>query len=144
MTKIFRPLAVPVLALGLALLSGCGGDDGMAEVTGKVTVNGEIPAVGSSINFIPSDGKAQSAGASIENGKYSTKVPVGMSKVEIRVPRPVSRPKPGPKVGGPGPGGPSDRIEESLPPEYNNQTKLTLDVKPGQNEKDWLIEVHKK
>jgi hypothetical protein len=120
------------LLAALALAAGCGGSK-TAEVTGTVTVDGQVPAEGSSITFFPTDGKG-SAGALIEGGKYTAKdVPVGTGKVEIRVPRPAGRP--GKPQAGPGPGG--DIIEESLPAKYNDKTELTFDVKPGKNEKNW-------
>jgi hypothetical protein len=121
----------------LAFLPGC--DDGprTAEVTGTVKVAGQIPPAGSSITFIPTDGKSPTAGATLQDGRYSVRVPVGITKVEIRVPRPVARP--GPKVQGPGSEG--GLIEESLPAKYNDQTELTFEVKPGKNEKDWDLPV---
>src|SRR5206468_6268078 len=84
----------------LAFLPGCDDSQRTAEVTGTVKVAGQTPPVGSSITFIPTDGKSQTAGATLLDGRYSVRVPVGMTKVEIRVPRPVARP--GPKVQGPG------------------------------------------
>jgi hypothetical protein len=122
------------LVIAALALAGCEGGPRMGEVTGTVTVDGKTPAPGSSISFVPADGKAPSAGALIQDGRYTTSVPVGTAKVEIRVPRPMSRPK-GPAQGGPGPGG--DIIEESLPAKYNDKTELTFEVKPGKNEKNW-------
>ena len=131
--------------LACLLLGGCGDDGATGTVKGKVTVNGEIPMDGSSINFVSSDGKSQSAGDTLKQGNYSATVPVGTCKVEIRVPRPQTRAKPGPKSGGPGPGpGAGGIIEESLPAEYNDKTTLTLDVKPGSNEKNWDIQTKTK
>jgi hypothetical protein len=121
------------LLAALLAVAGCGGSKS-AEVTGTVTVDGQVPAEGSSITFIPTDGKSRSAGALIEGGKYTARdVPVGTAKVEIRVPRPAGRP--GKPQAGPGPGG--DIIEESLPAKYNDKTELTFDVKSGRNEKNW-------
>ncbi len=127
--------------LGVLVLVGCS-EDKMAEVTGVVTVNGEIPAEGSSINFIPADGKSPSAGATLDKGKYSVRVPLGAMKVELRVPRPRNAAKGNFSKAGPGPGG--DWIEESLPPEYNNSTTLTYEVKVGKNEKNWDIQTKQK
>jgi len=124
-------------------LNGCGDDSKTGTVSGKVTVNGEIPMDGSSINFVSSDGKSSSAGDTLKQGKYSTTVPIGTVKVEIRVPRPQTRAKPGPKSDGPGPGA-GGFIEESLPAEYNDKTTLTLEVKPGSNEKNWDIQTKTK
>src|SRR5262245_60136601 len=79
------------LLVGLLALAGCDNGAKTGEVTGTVTVDGQTPAVGSSITFIPADGKAQSAGCLIENGKYTAKVPVGASKVEIVYRSPLAR-----------------------------------------------------
>ena len=129
-----RPAWLGASALVLvALLPSCDSGPQTAEVTGTVKVAGQIPPAGSSITFIPTDGKSQTAGAALQDGRYSVRVPVGMTKVEIRVPRPVARP--GPNVQGPGAEG--GLIEESLPAKYNDQTELTFEVKPGKNEKDW-------
>src|SRR5262249_5370606 len=114
-----------------ALLTLAGGDRGpkMAEVSGTVTVDGQVPAPGSSISFIPADGNGPTAGCLIENGHYKTRVPVGTAKVQIHVPRVIA------PASGVGPSG--DRVTESLPPKYNSQTELTFDVKSGRNEKNW-------
>src|SRR5205085_1648017 len=105
-------------------------------VTGTVKVNGQTPAAGSSITFIPADGKSPTTGAVLDEGRYSVRVPVGTAKVEIRVPRPVA--KKGPKIEGPGSEG--GLIEESLPAKYNDQTELSIDVKSGKNQKDWELQ----
>jgi len=123
--------------VALAAPVGCGSNSNVGVVSGKVTVDGQIPAAGSSITFIPSDGKSQTAGDLIENGFYSAEVSLGKSKVEIRVPRPAKgamAPKAGP--GSEGPGG-AGLIEESLPAKFNDATELVIDVKPGKNAKDW-------
>ena len=56
-----------------------------------------------------------------------------MSKVAIRVPKVVGERKlydtPDSPV--------QPLMEESLPPEFNDRTELTLDVKPGVNERDF-------
>jgi hypothetical protein len=128
-------------ALLLAVLSaGCGSTSGGGQVSGTVTVDGQVPAEGSSITFLPTDGQSPSAGDLIEQGRYSADVSVGMSKVEIRVPRAVSSgANPSGSNQGPGPGAGGGRIEESLPAKYNDQTELSLDVKPGANSKNWEL-----
>ena len=88
---------------------------------------------GSSITFIPTDGKSPTAGSPVENGKYTARVPVGTAKVEIRVPRTVGKPK----AAKAGPGAEGDLVEESLPAKYNDNTELRMEVKSGQNNKDW-------
>jgi hypothetical protein len=116
------------------LVAGCGGKSGMGHVSGKVTVDGQVPPPGSSITFFPVDGNASSAGAVLEEGNYSVDVPQGESRVEIRVPKPV--PNPNPSTQGPGAG---DRITEALPPKYNDQSELKLTIVAGDNPKNWDV-----
>ena len=112
----------------------------MGEVGGTVSVDGRPPAEGSSITFIPTDGKGSGGGSSIKDGKYAVTLTAGDYKVEIRVPEPVGAAKgaKGAKAEGPGPGGPAN-IKESLPAKYNDRTELTLAVKAGKNEKNWEL-----
>jgi hypothetical protein len=121
------------LLTALALAVGCG-PAGTGEVTGTVKVDGQPAPLGSSITFIPADGKSPTAGALIEDGKYTTRVPVGPSKVQIRAPKTVAKPKAAKQEG---PGADADLVEESLPAKYNDNTTLTYDVKPGTQTKDW-------
>lgn len=121
-------------ALVLCLLggsTGCG--DGTAdrgEVKGSVLVNGKRAETGA-VSFMPVDGKSPTTGGKIVDGKYSVEVPIGMSKVAIRVPIVVGERKlyntPDSPV--------QPIMEESLPPEFNDRTELTLDVKAGVNER---------
>jgi hypothetical protein len=128
--------AVPAV-LVLVGIAGCGGGSTTGEVSGAFTVDGQPPAAGSSITFIPTDGKSPTAGATISGSTYSAQVPVGISKVEIRAPRPARRAAS--STGGPGPGSSGGLIEESLPAKYNDQSELTIDVKRGSNPKDWNL-----
>jgi hypothetical protein len=129
MATIGRAAGAVGLVTVLALAAGCGGTSTSGEVTGTVKVDGKVPPPGSSITFFPMDGKSSTAGGLIEDGKYSVRVPVGMAKIEIRAPRPVSRPKDA--KAGPGPQG--DLVEESLAAKYNDESELRLDVRPGKN-----------
>jgi hypothetical protein len=118
----------------IGLLAGCSAESPTAEVSGTVTVDGVLVEKGS-IGFIPVDGKTQTAGDKIENGKYTAKVPVGAMKVQIRVPKVTGKKKvyeTGDMY--------RDTFSESLPKKYNDQTELRFDVKAGQkNEKDWEL-----
>jgi hypothetical protein len=123
------------------VVAGCETGPATGDVSGTVKVDGQTPAEGSSITFMPADGQSPTAGATIVQGRYTAKVPVGKVKVEIRVPRPAAAPSDataGPGGGGPGAGG-GGWIEESLPARYNDATELTIDVKPGKNAKDWEL-----
>jgi len=115
----------------LALASGCGGGDPTrGEVKGTVIVNGQ-PAETGAISFTPVDGNSPTSGGKIVAGEYSVEVPFGMSKVAIRVPKVVGERKlydtPDSPV--------QPLMAESLAPEFNDRTELTLDVKPGVNER---------
>jgi len=107
------------------------------EVTGTVTVDGQVPARGSSITFFPVDGKSQTAGGVLTDGKYTATVPIGTAKVEIRAPKPATR-----KVERGGKEGyetSPEFIEESLPAKYNDKTELTYEVTAGRQEKNWEL-----
>jgi len=122
------------LLSALALAAGCGPGPGTGEVSGTVTVDGQPAPPGSSITFVPADGKAPTAGALIEDGRYTARVPVGPAKVQVRAPKSIAKRKAGKREG---PGAEGDLVEESLPAKYNDSTTLTYDVKPGTNTKDW-------
>jgi hypothetical protein len=128
-----RFAAAAGLLAALAAAAGCDAGPRTGEVTGTVTVDGRVPAEGSSISFIPADGGSPTAGDLIENGRYAALVPVGTAKVQIRVPRPVGG------SAGPAEGPEGDVIEESLPERYNDRTELTFEVKSGRNEKNWAV-----
>ena len=125
------------VALATILAVGCDTGPTMGVVSGTITIDGEVAPVGSSITFIPTEGAGPTAGAMVEEGKYTAEVPVGTSKVEIRAPRELGirfaqREGPGSEeAGGTG------QIRESLPPRYNDNTELTFDVQKGENLKDW-------
>lgn len=121
-----------LLLLALSLLAaGCGGSD-LATVTGTVTVDGEPAKVGA-IAFFAADGRAPSAGAPIIDGRYSAEVSPGLCHVQIRVSKVV-----GEKRIYDTPDSPVRKIwAEALPPKFNDNTELELDIRPGTNEKNY-------
>jgi hypothetical protein len=125
---------VGLFAAGLLAVAGCSDGGKMADVSGTVTVDGKTPEKGS-ITFIPADGKSQTAGADIIDGKYTARVPVGKAKVEIRVPKVVGKRKLYNTPDSPY----QETMEEVLPAKYNNKTELTFDVQSGSNEKNWEL-----
>ena len=101
-------------------------------VSGTIVVDG-VPAEMGSIAFIPVDGLSSTAGASITDGKYTAVVPLGSAKVQIRVNKKI-----GEKRIYNTPDSPIQPIlAEVLPPKFNNETELLLDVKPGENQQDY-------
>jgi hypothetical protein len=118
----------------LVAATGCGSGDGLAEVRGTVTVDGEPAKVGA-VTFIPVDGASQTAGAKIVDGAYAARVPPGTFKVEVRVSKVV-----GERKVYDAPDAPVKQIlAEMLPPRYNDESELTLGVKPGENRKDFAL-----
>jgi hypothetical protein len=113
------------------LFMGCSSNNESAEVTGTILVDGQLAQKGS-MSFVPEDGKSQTAGCEIKDGKYLATVPAGKMKVEIRIPT-----EDGKKEIYPGQFAP--KFKEILPEKYNTKTTLTMEVKPGKNEKDWVL-----
>ena len=114
-----------------SLLAGCDRTR-MATVTGTVKVNGNLLEKGT-ITFTPVDGKRQVTGGEITGGNYSVKVPPGLMKVSLSAPKVVGKKKVYPT-----PTSPEMPITvEALPPRYNDNTELQLEVTSGTVEKDF-------
>lgn len=83
----FAKVWIRLSAVGLLLVccGGCGSSSGRQAVTGVVTVDGK-PLASGSINFQPAPGlKAPSAGAAIENGRFSIPADQGLLPGEYQV-----------------------------------------------------------
>ena len=113
-----RLLACAAFGL-LPLLSGCGAAE--SEVSGTVLMDGQPLAEGEIIFEDPAKATTPAA-EKIVNGKYSLKVLPGPKKVKILSSRLTGRPDP---VMG------MSAREQAIGPEYNEQTKLTADIKAG-------------
>jgi hypothetical protein len=113
---------VAVAGILIVCVVGCGGN-GLTPVGGVVTLDGQALAEGT-IHFAPADGQGPSQAAVIREGKYSTELALTKYKVQIFAPRPA---KVVAKLDENGPGG-GPRMEELLPPRYNIQSELTLNV----------------
>jgi hypothetical protein len=125
-----RPATILIVA---TLVAGCAKSN-IGVVTGTITVDG-APAKSGSIAYFPVNRKSSTAGAEIVDGRYTAKVPLGTSIVEVRVPKVL-----GQKKLYNTPDSPLKQIlAESLPPKYNDQTELTLDVQPGENHQDYQL-----
>ncbi|QDU88922.1 hypothetical protein Pla175_23060 [Pirellulimonas nuda] len=111
---------------------GCGGPkEGFAIVRGAVIVDG-APVDAGKISFFPLGGAANPVGTGISQGKYVIEVPIGESRIEVRVSKVV-----GEKRLYNTPDSPVRKIfAESLPDKYNNESELQIDVKPGENTRD--------
>ena len=70
-------LVTTTFSLILAALVGCGGgDDGLHQISGQVSVEG-TPIDQGSITFLSADGGTPSAGGVIREGAYQANVPPG-------------------------------------------------------------------
>lgn len=126
-----------VWALMLIFAVGCG-DSTTGIVTGTVTVDGE--PVSGAITFAAVDGKTGPAGGPIVDGLYTATVPVGMSKVAIRVAKVIGTQKlydtPDSKI--------HELTDEMLPPKYNDESELTYEIPSGKSTKNFDIELPKR
>lgn len=113
--------------LGFAV--GCGGEPGPRkyEITGTVKFDGKEIATGD-IMFVPENKSIGAEGGKIENGKYTMKAREGKNRVEIRATRTV----PGKK----GPMG-EDWVEQFIPDQFNEKSKLSADVGSGKTTHDF-------
>jgi hypothetical protein len=95
----------------------------LPAVSGAVNVDGQPLAAGT-MQFAPLEGDVPSEAARIKNGAFSTKLHRTKYKVQIYAPR---ESKVVAKLDEKGPGG-GPTMEETLPPRYNVQSELTLEV----------------
>jgi hypothetical protein len=103
-------------------------------VTGAISVDGKPAALGS-IALIPVDGRGSTAGAEIIDGKYAVEALFNTYKVEIRVPKVVGEQKLYDA-----PDSPMKKLmAETLPPRYNDETELRLEIKPGETRQDYKL-----
>jgi hypothetical protein len=109
---------VVLVAVALAA-AGCGGSE--SEVSGTVTVDGQ-PLKEGDIIFEAADGSVTPAAGKIVDGKYSLKILPGPKKVRINASRPTR--KPDPVMG-------AAARESMIAAEFNEQTRLTADIKAG-------------
>jgi len=126
-------IAVLLISFLVSFLSGCS-DSNRATVTGTVTIDGQ-PVKSGSIAFFPIDEKSPTTGASIADGQYTSQVPLGAAKVQIRVAKKVGEKKLYNTADSPV----QPIMKETLPAKYNDDTELQLDVKPGNTVKNFEL-----
>jgi hypothetical protein len=125
----------------LLLAFGCGGGrQDRGAISGSVKLDGK-PVERGSILFTPIEGARGSvAGGEIENGRYQlpSKIgpAIGRSRVEIRAMRktgkmvPKAFARPGEMV--------PEQIE-AIPRRFNTESKLNVEIKPGDNTADFDV-----
>ncbi len=145
----YRAFLCSLTGMLLLCVIGCGGKSGLefkkARVNGMVTYKGEPLEMGK-IRFIP-DGEVvggKVAGevvfADIIDGQYSIPeiegVTVGKNRVEIRSYRSTGRMLDASSEDGKK----AEEYEQFLPLIYNAQSKLSVDIKEGENKRDFDLE----
>ncbi|HXG08401.1 MAG TPA: hypothetical protein VNK04_01290 [Gemmataceae bacterium] len=113
--------------LGAVLASGCDRGPSLGTVNGEVTLDGE-PIKDGAITFEPVAGDTPTAGATIQDGKFTAQVPVGKHRVKISASKPTGKKyraydtPDSPVV---------DEVMEIIPAVYNTKSKLTIEVQSG-------------
>ncbi len=131
------PGLASMLTVGAVLLSllslGCE-DPTIGILSGSVLVDGESAKTGS-IAFFPVDGKSFTAGGVIEDGQYTARVPLGESRVEIRIPKVVGEERLYDTPDSPT----QPLLEEALPARYNDQSTLRITVESGEKKLNFEV-----
>jgi hypothetical protein len=130
----FSPRLLPTfLALLLLLLAGCGPRSNRLAVSGAVTLDGAPLDAGSIRLTSTGNGKLFASGAMIQNGKFHVPqekgVPPGTYRVEISSPDTAAPPVV--YKGVPGEPALPPTAPERIPPEYNSNSKQTIEVSTG-------------
>jgi hypothetical protein len=124
-------ILLSVILASVVCLSGCGGDQNLAVVYGKVTLNGE-PLPKAFLTFIPQGGKGSpSYGKTDEAGRYEMQFSdsasgawIGKNLVQISTADAIN---------------PEKTIPERVPPAYNKTSDLYRTVEQGKNQFDFEL-----
>jgi len=124
-----RLLVRALVVVAVGLMSGCtGGSAGRHAITGTVNLDGS-PLEKGNVSFQPLENGRTSSGAIISGGKFSIPadkgLPVGKYRVEVHAAAPGT-PAPDPNAL-PGSGPPPPK--ELIPPDWNETSKQTIEVK---------------
>jgi len=125
---------IPSLTLLCLMAAGC--DASRPVLEGTVTLDG-VPIEKGTIMLTPADGKGPTAGCGITAGTYRLQVSPGTKQVSINANRKAGTM---PDPTSPGSGARIDRYEEYVPKRYNDETELSVTVKPGRNVADFALE----
>ncbi|WP_145367431.1 hypothetical protein [Maioricimonas rarisocia] len=127
-----------LVALTVIGLTGCGGGpayDGPRRfpLSGSVTFDGE-PVTGGMISFVPEDGKSNPAGGPIEDGTFTIAEEKGANPGPYRVLVYWHKPT-GKQIQDSDTGETVDEVRQVIPPEFNGNTSLSVNVTddPEQN-----------
>jgi hypothetical protein len=132
-----RPI-IYALMLVVATLAGCNSDTTHGVVEGTVTVDG-APLKEGLIRFTPKGGDTATADATIADGVFTVRVPIGEKQVSVNSPKVVGQRKAYETADSPM----VDVIEEAIPARYNSNTELTMNVKPGKQPAKFELQTEK-
>ncbi len=117
------------LLISMALCLGCsGGSGGRIAISGTVTLNG-APLDKGNISFQPSEGAKTSSGAIISAGNFSIPRDKGLLPGKYRVEVNAAAAGGGGSATDAAPGEGPPPPKELIPPEWNEESKQTIDVK---------------
>jgi hypothetical protein len=133
----WAPVLFPMM---LILIAGCGGGTGRGAIRGAVNLDGKPLAKGS-ILFEPIQGtRGTVIGGPIEQGRYQFSAAagpaIGWNRVEIRATRNTGKMIPKPLAP---PGQMIPQQEEAIPPQFNSESTLKVEIKPGDNTADFEV-----
>lgn len=118
--RIFRALALPWLVAACGCSSGDGRD--LRAISGQVSFEG-VPIESGAIHFMPERGTPE--GATIEHGRYATRVSPGRNVVKVF----GSRPHPTKTVPDADPARPPvPLMEDFIPKQFNDHSTLSVVV----------------
>jgi len=125
-----------VLSFAGLLSLGCGNSGPTTyPVTGTVTFDG-VPLAEADIMLLDADGKLAPDGGKVKDGQFQLKTTSGKKRVEIRATRKEKLPP-----GQEGAMGESEAYIDYIPPRYNSDSELTIDVQTtGENRFDAQLE----
>jgi hypothetical protein len=124
-----RRIGLATVPLVLVVLSACSSGSDRCGVSGTVKYKGQ-PIKAGTITFLNETTNSAVGGAPITDGKYeipeSNGLKPGTYKVSINYPDPSVPPAPADA-----PPGEAIPVPELLPPQYNRETTLKKEIKPG-------------
>jgi hypothetical protein len=116
-----------LVVVAICAVAGCSTGAAVGTVTGEVTFDGK-PVKDGHVTFTPVDGKGQTGGAPIVDGRFrAEQVPALRMKVELHGNKVIGKRKAYDTPESPV----MDEVAELLPPKYNVNSELTLEVKRG-------------
>lgn len=128
------PVMLSFSIVSVLIAAGCSTDSSHGTVTGTVTLDSG-PLEKGLIRFVPADGQTATADATIENGAFTARVPVGEKRITISAPKVVGKRKmyetpDSPMV---------DVVQELLPERYNVRSELTITVAGGEQVQEFAL-----